>query len=105
MTTYCATFGALSCEIEVEAKPTVGGQPVYVASAFISEDDGDTLRPVYKGGRPVELPQADEASAVNRLAAFLERKIGTLAAPPAVCPKRHRIQVQGAPWELPEDPE
>jgi hypothetical protein len=102
MTTYCATFGSVSCEIEVQAAASAHGGPVFTAEAFVLEQDGDVLRPIYKAGadHAVELPASDADGAVQRMAGLLSATLGRMTAAPSLCPPRRSPQMVGKPYYL-----
>lgn len=103
MLVYCAEFGGTPCELHVESRPMTNGAPVYVATAFVSEDDEFHLRPIHNAGEPraLEVLGSSENDARGRLVTYLERKLGPFAAPPAPCSERLSSQVIKERYDLP----
>jgi hypothetical protein len=102
MTTYVATFGTVPCEIEVQAAVSFHGGPVFTAEAFVSEQDGDVLRPIHKAGADLqlELPASDVDGAVMRMADYLAESFGRMTAAPKLRAPHPSPQVVGKPYYL-----
>lgn len=75
-------FGETPREIHVHARPSISDEPFYVATAYVVEDNGHTLREVRDAnGQAVELPASSEDAALGRAVALLEVRHGQRGEP------------------------
>jgi hypothetical protein len=93
MSEYEVVCGDTSCAIAVEARPTVSGGPVWIATPHVIA--GDTIAPV-KGTTTslAEIAAGSEAQAVEDACVFLELRLGERRSPPRVAKSRAAVMLR-----------
>lgn len=77
MKCFEGTFGATVCHVDVEGRPSVRREPVFVAVPFAFDEREHSLRWFANAkGHQVELFGNSEEDALTRTAAFLEPILG-----------------------------
>lgn len=74
---YEATFGSMGCQVKVEARSNVHGEPVFAATPFVLIGSQSVLFWFpNSGGEPTEFLDGTEDDALAQAATFLTERLG-----------------------------
>ena len=94
-----AFFANAHCRIDIDTKPDAAvGEPRYVATVSIVDDEAHELRPlVFRGGARIAFPGVSEAAALTSTLTYLESRFGAFSEIMYGCLEPARAAMIGPP--------